>query len=438
MRGTAKSYDDLRAYLDTVPVVDCHDHTRECGPHYVDPIHVVTSHPFGASFFSGYFISDLWSVLSDADGAFITDASQPLEARWPVLERAWQRACHTGYAQVTRRVLRHFYQEEDLTLAALQRMQGRLLDLTDRDLFDRVLAEAGIVARLVDVVWPDTAAILRGAYILPPRSRLVIPLPAFHSIRNYAGVQANVSALARRITSLDEYLDACLEIFTRFKAQGAVAFKDQSAYDRTLDYALATRAQAEEVFNWFMADPRRSAAYPDAVQPLSDFLFHAFMRFARDLDLPVQLHTGHMAGIRNEITKTNAVALTKVLELHRDVRFDLFHANWPYAGEILFLVKNYPNAALDFCWANIIDPIYCQGLFRQALSAVPHGKIHAYGSDYFGSVDRAWAHLEIARDNVAIALSDMVALDYLDLDAAKSVAHAWLFDNPNAFFRLGL
>ena len=163
-----------------------------------------------------------------------------------------------------------------------------------------------------------------------------------------------------------------------------------------------------------------------------------FMRMARDLDLPVQIHTGHMAGIRNDIAKTNAVGLTRLIELHRDVRFDLFHANWPYGGELLYLGKNYPNVALDFCWANIIDPIYCQNLFKQALSAVPHGKIHGYGSDYGGSADRAWAHAAIARDNIAIALADMVEMEYLGLDEAREVAHAWLFGNANAFFRLGL
>ena len=35
----------------------------------------------------------------------------------------------------------------------------------------------------------------------------------------------------------------------------------------------------------------------------------------------------------------NAAGLANVLMLHRDVRFDLFHANWPYSGEILFLAK---------------------------------------------------------------------------------------------------
>ena len=32
----------------------------------------------------------------------------------------------------------------------------------------------------------------------------------------------------------------------------------------------------------------------------------------------------------------------------------------------------------------------------------------------------------------------VIRQDYLGLDEAKSVARAWLFDNPNEFFRLGL
>jgi predicted TIM-barrel fold metal-dependent hydrolase len=251
-------------------------------------------------------------------------------------------------------------------------------------------------------------------------------------------VQGMVAPLGRRVTSLDQYLAACREIFEAQKEFGAVAFKDQSAYSRRIDYDNPTRAAAEEVFNWFMEDPRRNAGYPDQIRPLDDFLFHEFMRMARDMDLPVQIHTGHMAGIRNDIVKTNAAGLTKILELHRDVRFDIFHANWPYSAELLYLGKNFPNVTIDFCWANIIDPIYCQNMFKQALSCVPHGKIHGYGSDFGGSVDRAWAHAQIARDNIAIALSDMVDIGYLGLDDAKQVARDWLFENANAFFRLGL
>ncbi len=428
MRGNSRTYDELRATCESVRVVDCHDHSVACGPKYEDPIQVVIA---------GYFHSDVHAASSDADMAILEDHSKTLAERWPVLERAWKRTCHTGYAQVTRRVLKRFYDESELTLETLERMQDRLLDLTDNATFESILQEANIAIRILDI-WPDVRKVLDGTLPLTPRGRLAISLPDYHSIRSYGDVQQRVAPLGRTVTSLDEYLDACRAIFEGHKAFGAVAFKDQSAYSRSLDYGNPTRAEAEAVFNWFMEDPRRSASYPDGVRPLDDFLFHAFMRMARDLDLPVQIHTGHMAGIRNDIVKTTAIGLTKLIELHRDVRFDLFHANWPYSGEFLYLGKNYPNVTLDFCWANIIDPVYCQNLFKQALSSVPHGKIHGYGSDFFGSVDRAWAHAQIARDNIAMALSDMVDMEYLDLDEAKEVAHAWLFDNANAFFRLGL
>lgn len=429
MKGSAKCYDALRAYCETIPLVDCHDHAVSCGPNHKDPIAVFTH---------SYFESDLRSASSDAEMDVLSDEKRPLEERWPILERAWKRARFTGYGMLVRRALKEFYGEDELTLAALQRMQDKLLNYEGEAFFDSVLEKANIAVRILDI-WPDVRKVLDGTLKLTPRGRLAISLPGYHAVRSYEEVQGVGRVVGRTITSLDEYLDACRAIFEGYKAYGAITFKDQSAYTRTLDYGNPTRAEAEAVFNWFMEDPRRSTSYPDGVKPLDDYLFHTFMRMARDLDLPVQIHTGHMAGIRNDIVKTNAIGLTKLIELHRDVRFDLFHANWPYSGELLYLGKNYPNVALDFCWANIIDPIYCQNLFKQALSSVPHGKIHGYGSDVGGdSVDQAWAHAQIARDNIAIALSDLVEIDYLSLDEAQEVAYAWLFGNANAFFRLGL
>jgi len=433
VKGTARCYEQLREYVETIGLVDCHDHTPAELPACADPIAVVVD---------GYFTSDMHSACSDADIAVIQDSSLSVEQRWPLLERVWKRTCYTGYAQVTRRLLKRFYGEDELTLEALKRIERKMLKLDDPQVFERILDQAKIVVRLENVLDAQDPGFMKqvvaGTVKVSPRGRLVIPLPAYHRVCDYETVANLTAALGRCITSLDEYLSACRELFEAYKKCGAVAFKDQSAYTRPLTYGNPTRAQAEEVFNWFMADPRRSVSYPDGVRPLDDYLFHQFLRMAREMELPVQIHTGHMAGIRNDVVKTNAAGLTSLLELHRDVRFDLFHANWPYSGELLFLAKNYPNVTIDFCWANIIDPIYCQGMFKQALSCVPHGKIHGYGSDFVGRADRAWAHASIARDNIAIALSEMVEMDYLGLDDAKQVAHDWLFGNANAFFGLGL
>lgn len=429
MRSTARCYPALREYIETLPIVDCHDHTQVDIPPLSDPIKAV---------FDWYVHSDLHSAASDREIAQIDDETLPLAERWPVLERAWQRTRFTGYAEVTRRVLREFYGEPELTLPALQRIQEKIIDFSSPAAIESVLEKAHIVARIEDN-WPSLKRFLAGQVRMPPRSRLAIPLPGFHGMVNYEQTQANAGILDRTVTSLDEYVQTCREIFTRLKAAGVVAFKDQSAYTRTIQYGNPTRAQAEEAFNWMMEDPRRSLSYPDGNRPLGDFLFHEFMRCARDLDLPVQIHTGHMAGIRNEITKTNAAHLTRLIELHRETRFDLFHASWPYAGELLFLAKNYPNVAIDFCWAHIVDPLYSQNMLRQAVSSVPHGKIHGYGSDLAGETTAAaWAHANIARDNIAMALADLVEIDYLGYEDAQALASAWLFENPNAFFKLGL
>lgn len=428
MRSQAACYSDLRAYIETIALIDCHDHSAMLGPKPTDPVKAVVD---------WYMRSDLVSASSDAEVEYVFNEQISLEERWPVLERAWKRTCHTGYGQVVRQALKRYYGQDRLTLEALYHVRENMIDFSNPLNFERVLDDAKILARLEDIGAAPSAA--RGELEQPPRSRLVIGLPAYHGVCSWQEVQDCARPLGKTITSLDEYLGACVEIFARCKQAGAVAFKDQSAYSRPIDYANPTKAEAEAAFNWFMEDPRRRLAYPDGNRALGDWLFHAFMRAARDLDLPVQIHTGHMAGIRNEITKTNASGLTRLLELHRDTRFDLFHANWPYSGELLFLGKNYPNVRIDFCWTNMVDPLYSQQMFRQAISSMPHAKIHGYGTDLSGdALTCAWAHADLARDNIAIALAELVDMDYLGLDDAKEIARAWLFDNANEFFKLGL
>ena len=142
MRSTARCYDELRAYLETVPLIDCHDHSYEVGPKPTDPIRAVID---------WYIKSDLASASSDAEVQMMMDEKRPLEERWPVLQRAWQRTRYTGYAQVVRRAIKHFYGEDELTLEALQRIRGKLIDFSDPANFEAALDEAKIVVRLEDV-----------------------------------------------------------------------------------------------------------------------------------------------------------------------------------------------------------------------------------------------------------------------------------------------
>jgi uncharacterized protein len=162
------------------------------------------------------------------------------------------------------------------------------------------------------------------------------------------------------------------------------------------------------------------------------------MRFARELGFPVQLHTGALAGAYNRVDQANAAHLTGVLELHQQVRFDLFHGNWPYMGDLLYLGKNYPNVALDCCWLHILDPLYAKEMLTRAVVSMPHSKIHGFGGDFVDTPEYSAAHLTIARTVIAAALADLVNTGWLEETQALKVAADWLFNNPNTFFGLGL
>ena len=428
-------FNRLHERISAMPVIDCHEHLAgpEERPPYKEPI---------AALIHGYMLSDLHSAalgVSDTQVAQLADQDVSTDEKWPLFERLWRATEHTAYARVTKLVLKDVYGESELTREALDRVAEKLVDQTEETYF-RTIDEAGIQAMLVDVLgWLPKGldSYLDGEKTFPDKWRLMISLPGMHpNTMNWETIQTYGSLADMNVTALDEYLEAVFVVFRRCMERGAIGIKDQSAYSRVISYDLVPKSEAERQFNRLLADPNNSLGWPEG-KPLNDYLFHQYMRFARDLDLPVQLHTGHMAGIRNRVDKTNAAHLTSVLELHQDVRFDLFHGNWPYLGDLLFLGKNYPNVALDLCWLHIIDPDYAAELLERSVLTLPHTKVHGFGGDYGDVPEFVVGHLEIARENIAGVLARLVERGWLDEGQALSLAADWLFNNPNRFFELG-
>lgn len=428
-------YQRLLDQVARFPVIDCHEHMfgPDTAPKYKEPI---------AALFRGYVTNDLESAALGIPGREILKIYDPevsTDIKWPTIQKLWPSIQHTAYARTTKLVLKNVYGEDELTRAALDRVAEKLAS-RDETTYLRTIDDAGIQALLVDVIgWLPNGldSFLDGRKTFPVKWKPMISLPAFHPINISRQSFQWVGFLTdRQITSLDEYLEAVYIVFQRLIEKGVVGIKDQSAYDRIVSYDLVPQSEAEKQFNQLISDPRNSLGWPDS-KPLNDFLFHTYMRFARDLKLPVQLHTGHMAGIYNRVDKTNAAYLAPIFELHKDVRFDIFHGNWPYMGDLLYLGKNYPNVALDLCWLHIIDPAYAIELLERAVATMPHTKIHGFGGDYGDEPEFAVAHLQIARQNITAALTDLVEGGWLEEEQAIGIAKGWLFNNPNRFFNLG-
>jgi hypothetical protein len=429
-------FDRLYERIATMPVVDCHEHLQgpEARPPYKEPI---------AALVHGYVFSDLQSAaygVPDRELMRLQDQEVSTDEKWPLFQRLWRATEHTAYARVSKYVLKEVYGQSEMTREALDRVAGKLAQQDEKAYF-RTIDEAGIAVMLTDVLgWlpKGLGSFLDGSKTFPSKWRPLISLPGLHpTVLNYELIYNAGGWADQTITSLDEFLEAIYVVLKRCVERGAVGIKDQSAYSRIIAYDLVPKADAERLFNRVLGDPRNALGWPEG-KPLSDYLFHAYMRFARDLDLPVQLHTGHMAGIRNRAPKTNAAHLASALELHREVRFDLFHGNWPYMGDLLFLGKNYPNVALDLCWLHIIDADYASELMERAVLVLPHTKLHAFGGDYGDVPEFVAGHLRIARENVAGTLARLVERGWLEEGQALSLAADWLYNNPNRCFGLGL
>ncbi len=426
---SSANYSELRNYLDKLPVIETHEHyTGATGP--VEDVL--------AFLVENYYFSDLLSAGfgQEAELDALTDKTKlELADRFNLFRQIWQKSRFTAYAQgLARGLLTCWDRQVPQNLTELAEL-ANLLQKRDEATFTKQMEKQQIKAMVVDIF--DLEPYLNGqikdysAYC-----RFAFPLPAYHDIRSKSDIMRLEPYLARPIRTLADYLEAFAGLWHKALDFGIVAVKDQSAYRRSLAYKNPAQAEAENVFNQIISQPRQVFA-TEQLQILDDYLFQAFMRLAGQADIPVQLHTGHMAGIRNEISKTNAVQLIPLLELHQDVRFGLFHGNWPYLDEYLFLGKNYPNVWLDLCWVQQIDPLYSIQLMKRAVMTVPHSKILAFGGDT-SQIEWAVGYLELARDNVARALSDLVDENWLDLAEAKQVAVDWFYNNANEFFRLGL
>lgn len=428
MLSKSKSYSEIREYLDTVPVIETHEHYTGM----FEPMQNV----FGLfNYYWADYLSASFGMEKEAYSA-LYDLSLPFDERCSIFMKVYGKSNKTSYAQTLALGLKECWGIDEINPVTLRYLQERLAD-RNAEFYEKLMDRLGIKAKIVDK-WAidDFTKIIEGkSRNYSKYCRFSFPLPAFHNIKTKEEILRVENYLNRTITCLDDYLDAFENMLRKSIEFGIVCIKDQSAYRRKIEYKNPDRSEAEKIFNMIISQPEDSMG-ADQVKALDDWLFHHFMRLARKYSLPVQVHTGHLAGNRNDITKANSVHFISVLELHQNVKFDLFHGSWPYMDEYLFIGKNYPNAYLDLCWVQMIDPLYSIELMKRALVTVPHSKVMAFGGDC-GNIEIAVGHLIMARNNTAYALSEMVDCGWININEGKEIAVDWFFNNPNEFFNLG-
>lgn len=279
----------------------------------------------------------------------------------------------------------------------------------------------------------------------PESYRFIFRQDGLFEIYDATPIDALQSCTGRSIHTLDELVDGMNAAIDTVQDTGKLAaLKLGIAYRRDLAVSDPTKYEAESAFNRirsrkvFWGGIQQNAAPIDSVggRALGDYMLHRLFQRARDDDLPMQIHTGYLAGNWGSLNGTKASHLIPVLEKYRNVRFDLFHASWPWTSELGAIAKNYPNVWPDMCWAWAMNPSQSARALSEWLDAVPFNKIFAYGAD----TGLPWCNVGYslqAKIGIANVLEDKIAKGFVDQSTAEETADHIMLKNGEDFFGLG-
>ena len=418
----------LLAVLESVEAIDTHEH--------IIPEAERTSQPM--DFFtlaSHYAINDLVAAgLPATEQELIKNQQAPLSRRWRSFEPFWKVARFTGYGQALRIAIRDIYGVNEISAATLEGINDAIRQRNRLGLYRYVLKDrARIRFSIVDDYW-------NAVPVRPDPDFFVLAHKFDRFVRNTSreDIQGLEQITGISITSLRTLEKALEKNFQQSLEAGMVTVKTTLAYDREILFHEVAEPDASRDFERMM---RGDEVPPQGfrirvVRPfrrLEDYMFHQIVRLADAHHIPFQIHTGLQAGNGNFVANTNPTLLTNLFFLYPRVKFDLFHASYPYQGELSVLTKTFPNVYADFCWMHIIAPEAARRLLHDFLEMVPVNKIFGFGGDY-RYPELSYAHLQMARRNLARVLAEKTQSGFCTEQEASDLGKMLLHDNPASLF----
>ncbi|MFC1737012.1 amidohydrolase family protein [Candidatus Hydrogenedentota bacterium] len=271
------------------------------------------------------------------------------------------------------------------------------------------------------------------------------------SIRSRADIVARERQWKRSIHSVSELVTGLNESISSCLATGKVTcFKIGIPYVRSLAFTEPSLHEAEVAFGRMMnvttgttidrgaplgGVVQQSRVSAEELRPLQDYLVHEYVRRAETEDVAVQVHTGYLAGNYSNLCNIRTMEMVPFIMRYPRVRFDLFHAGWPYTEEHAVIGKEFPNVWLNLCWAWAMNPVTAENALDSWLASVPHKKIFGYGGDT-GSPICEYGFAQQARIGIGRVLEKWIDRGDMTIKDAKEVATDIMLRNGCRFHNL--
>jgi uncharacterized protein len=270
------------------------------------------------------------------------------------------------------------------------------------------------------------------------------------SVRSKLDIIEREERWGRSIHSVGDIVDGLNDSITACLATGKVtSFKIGLPYHRSLKFTEPSLHNAETAFARLMNIPldvthdtgvgpsyqRISRCSAEELRPLQDYLMHQYARRIEAEGLGLQVHTGYLAGNNGLLNNIRTMDMLPFILRYPRLRFDLFHAGWPYTEEHAVIGKQCPNVWLNLCWAWTMNPATMESALDSWLACVPHTKIFAYGGDT-GCPVCEYGYAQQARTGIARVLQRWIDRGDMTLADAQEVAVDIMFNNGCRFHGL--
>lgn len=231
------------------------------------------------------------------------------------------------------------------------------------------------------------------------------------------------------INSLSDYLKYCDFLFKSNVDQNAVCIKNSMAYRRTLECDKVSFDEAERLF-----EIPSSQLGPQEKKKLEDFMFRWIIEKSIEYNLPIQIHTGYLAGSGNKLENGRPTKLINLFLEYRDAKFVLFHGGYPWTSEFVALGKMFPNVYLDLVWLPHISREKAIITFDEMLDCVPYNKFFWGGDCAF--IEESTGSLELAKSVLAETLARRIERGLLREEVAFDIVKRIFRTNAIEFFHL--
>jgi uncharacterized protein len=422
-------YRRIRDHAGQIKIINTHEHQHapeEYGNYNFRFYHLVAA---------SYLASDVSTAGANAYDWKLID-SLSLDELWNIYGRALDFTRSTSYYSHFVEGFRRLYgfNEPYFTKDNIEELSGRIEKNYDdySSWFDEAFQKTGYELMFIDQYWKPFNVDIDKRYFalafnigtLVTESRMKPGKEAEHRsvyrIADEEGIE---------ISDIDDYLAICDILFKKNVEKNAVCIKNSQAYSRTLYYEDVPYDVASELFK-----KPSSELTPVEAKMIEDFIFHRIILKAIEYDLPVQIHTGYLAGNGNVLDNGQPVKLNNLMLKYPDAKFVLFHGGFPWTGEIAALAKMFPNVYIDLVWLPQISREEAVSALDVMLDCVPYNKFF-WGGDC-GLIEESAGSLIFAKDVVSEVLAKRVARGFLTEDVAIEIIDRIFRENAIEVFKL--